>query len=83
MHGAPSQSRPLACVPISPARQAAVEGQLFRGINIERLRDPDVLWSWHPEARAEPELGVVLQARSPHPIGIGPSNGVRAITARY
>jgi len=24
--------------------EAAVEGRLTRGINIERLRDPDVLW---------------------------------------
>jgi hypothetical protein len=28
-----------------PLVEAAVEGQLPRGINIERLRDPDVLWS--------------------------------------
>ena len=28
-----------------PLVKAAVEGRLPRGINIERLRDPDVLWS--------------------------------------
>jgi site-specific DNA recombinase len=28
-----------------PLVKAAIEGRLPRGINIERLRDPDVLWS--------------------------------------
>jgi hypothetical protein len=28
-----------------PLVKAAVEGRLPRGVNIERLRDPDVLWS--------------------------------------
>ena len=45
MHSAPNQLT-LSLAFLAPLLvKAAVEGRLPRGINIERLRDPDPIWA--------------------------------------